>query len=164
MKNRKKIISVLAVLTLMVSTMVLFTGCNQFYKKKLVGVWEVKKEVDKDGKNLLAFLALMGTDIKPYAYFTDDGKYGIVVKGKVGIVSGIFKANETNYEFNNPKLTIKSGSTSYTVDCEFSGNKLILKGKIDGNTEGTIELEKASSPSLDECKNARKLPLPNIGG
>lgn len=149
----------------MVSTMVLFTGCNQFYKKKLVGVWEVKKIADKNGNDIsAALLALMGTNIKQYAYFTDDGKYGMVVKGKVGIVSGIFKANETNYEFNNPKLTIKNGSTSYTVDCEFSGNKLILKGKIDGNTEVTVELEKASSPSLDECKNASKLPLPNIGG
>jgi len=154
MKNRRKV-SVLAALTLMVSTMVLFTGCNQIYKKKLIGVWEVKKVSGVD------ILPPSPVDTKVYAYFTDDGTCGTVVKVEQGAISGIFKGEEAKYEFNNPKLTIKTPEVSFTLDCKFSGKELILKGKTE-NEEVSIELKKVSSPSLNECKNAKKVP--GIGG
>ncbi len=147
MKNRRNV-SVLAALTLMVSTMVLFTGCNQIYKKKLIGVWEVEKVSGVD-------LPPSPVDAKVYAYFTDDGTCGTVAKVTQGAVSGIFKGEEAKYEFNNPKLTIKIIGESLTLDCKFSGKKLILKGKSE-NEEVSIELKKVSSPSLNECKNAKK--------
>lgn len=153
MKNRRNV-SVLVVLTLMVSTMVLFTGCNQIYKKKLIGVWEVEKVSGLD-------LPPLPVDAKVYAYFTDDGTCGTVVKVTQGAVSGIFKGEEAEYEFNNPKLTIKITGESLTLDCKFSGKELTLRGKIE-NEEVNIELEKVSSPSLNECKNAKKVP--GIGG
>ena len=128
----KKIVSLLALCAVLLGTVMVVTGCGK--KPEKGTVWQAE-------------------DTHEYYCFHSDGN--LYVAKKDG--NTLLAYNAGPYTIGSKKVTIMGA----TLDYKSSGNKMTLKGTIDGQ-KGSIVLQKSSDYTEKQIKDAvGVVPLPH---
>lgn len=159
MKYRKNIVFVLVVLILMVSTMILFFGCNHkgdssSNQGSVIGVWKVDL-IYEEGSEIGFYFGFTY-----YIYFTKEGKYGKILEEGWPTQDG-FKYmwvhhEKADYTVKNDKIIFKfSDNTEKAYYFYIKGDRLFIRHKNKEGKNIDHSWKKTSSPSLDEAQNAK---------
>ena len=159
MKNRKNIVFVLVVLILMVSTMILFFGCNHkgdssSNQGSVIGVWKVDL-IYEEGSEIGFYFGFTY-----YIYFTKEGKYGKILEEEWFTQDGFKKIwvhhEKADYTVKDDRIIFKlSDNTEKSYYFYTKGDTLFIRNKNEEGKNIDHSWKKTSSPSLDEAQNAK---------